>query len=207
MLSPVDDVLDTLAEVGIDRSHLVGAPSAPTWPSRPLARPRQVASLLLSPPGGSLIAELRPDLRAFIETEKAALARGDLGDAVEANLTWWVNGPSRGARDVDPTVRELVRQMQRRAFEVTAGWDDLQERELDPAALDRLTEIRVSTLVLVGSLDLEAVHEAAWRVADGIAGARLVNWSDAAHLPSMERTNGFLSLLRDWLVLSEPPSH
>jgi len=35
--------------------------------------------------------------------------------------------------------------MQRRAFEVTAGWDDLQERELDPAALDRLTEIRVST--------------------------------------------------------------
>ena len=149
MLSPVDDVLDTLAEVGIDRSHLVGAPSAPTWPSRPsrpLARPRQVASLLLSPPGGLLIAELRPDLRAFIETEKAALARGDLGDAVEANLTWWVNGPNRGARDVDPTARELVRQMQRRAFEVTAGWDDLQERELDPAALDRLTEIRVSTL-------------------------------------------------------------
>jgi len=97
MLSPVDDVLDTLAEVGIDRSHLVGAPSAPTWPSRPsrpLARPRQVASLLLGPPGGSLIAELRPDLRAFIETEKAALARGDLGDAVEANLTWWVDGPA-----------------------------------------------------------------------------------------------------------------
>jgi 3-oxoadipate enol-lactonase len=25
ILSPVDDVLDTLAEVGIDRSHLVGA--------------------------------------------------------------------------------------------------------------------------------------------------------------------------------------
>jgi hypothetical protein len=58
---------------------------------------------------------------------------------------------------------------------VTAGWDDIEERELDPAALDRLAEIRVPTLVLVGSLDLDAVHEAARRVADGIAGARLIN--------------------------------
>jgi len=51
--------------------------------------------------------------------------------------------------------------MQRRVFEVTAGWDDIEERELDPAALDRLTEIRVPTLVLVGPLDIEAVQQAA----------------------------------------------
>jgi 3-oxoadipate enol-lactonase len=208
MLSPVDDVLDTLAEVGIDRSHLVGASfGAAVAVEAALTRPRQVASLLLSSPGGSLIAELTPDLRAFVETEDAALARGDLGDAVEATLTWWVDGPRREAGGVDPTVRELVRLMQRRAFEVTAGWDDIEERELDPAALDRLAEIRVPTLVLVGLLDLEAVHEAARRVADGIAGARLVNWPDTAHLPSMERPDDFLALLRDWLALSEPRRH
>ena len=94
-----------------------------------------------------------------------------------------------------------------RAFEVTAGWDDIERRELDPAALDRLAEIRVPTLVLVGSLDLEAVHVAARRVADGIAGASLVNWPDTAHLPSMERPDDFLALLRGWLALSEPPRH
>jgi pimeloyl-ACP methyl ester carboxylesterase len=82
MLSPVNDVLDTLAEVGIDRSHFVGASfGAAVAVEAALARPRQVASLLLSPPGGSLIAELTPDLRAFIEIENAALARGDLGGA------------------------------------------------------------------------------------------------------------------------------
>ena len=97
--------------------------------------------------------------------------------------------------------------MQRRAFEVTAGWDDIERRELDPAALDRLAEIRVPTLVLVGSLDLEAIQEAARRVADGIAGARLVNWLDTAHLPSMERPDDFLALLADWLAWSEPPRH
>ena len=208
ILSPVDDVLDTLAEVGIDRSHFVGASfGAAVAVEAALTRPGQVASLLLSPPAGSLIAELTPDLRALIETENAALARGDLGDAVEASLTWWVDGPRRGAGAVDPAVRELVRLMQRRAFEVTAGWDDIEKRELDPAALDRLAEIRVPTLILVGSHDLEAVHEAARRVADGIAGARLVNWPDTAHLPSMERPDDFLALLRDWLALSEPPRH
>jgi 3-oxoadipate enol-lactonase len=204
MLSPVDDVLDTLVEVGIDRSHLVGASfGAAVAVEAALTRPQQVASLLLSPPGGSLIAELTPDLRAFIETETAALARGDLDAAVEVNLTCWVDGRGRDAGDVDPAVRDLVRLMQRRAFEVTADWDDIEQRELDPAPLDRLTEIRVPTLVLVGSLDLEAIHAAAQQVANGIAGARLLTWPNTAHLPSMERSDDFLALLRDWLTWSE----
>ena len=67
---------------------------------------------------------------------------------------------------------------------------------LASSRFDRLAEIRVPTMVLVGSLDLEVVHEAARRVADGIAGARLVNWPDIAHLPSMERPDDFLALLR-----------
>jgi pimeloyl-ACP methyl ester carboxylesterase len=50
MLSPVDDVLNTLAEAGIDRSHLVGASfGAAVAVEAALTRPRQVASLLLSP--------------------------------------------------------------------------------------------------------------------------------------------------------------
>ena len=79
------------------------------------------------------------------------MARDDLAAAVEANLTWWVDGPRRDARAVDPAVRDSVRRMQRRAFELTADWDDVEEQELDPQALDRLGEIRVPTLVLVGA--------------------------------------------------------
>jgi len=119
---------------------------------------------------------------------------------VLVELDWWVDGPQRDAGDVDPTVRDLVRRMQRRAFEVTAGWDDVEEQEFDPAALDRLAEIRVRTLVLVGALDLQAIHDAARRVTDGIASARRVDWPDTAHLPSMERPDDFLTLLRDWLA-------
>jgi pimeloyl-ACP methyl ester carboxylesterase len=208
VLCPVDDVLDTLREVGIDRSHLVGASlGAGVAVEVALTRPELVASLLLSAPGGSLIAEVTPDLQAFIEAERSNLARGDLEGAVEANLAWWVDGPRRDAGNVDPGVRDLVRRMQRRAFEVTADWDHIQEGELDPPALERLGEIRVPTMALVGALDLDAIHEAARRVADGVPGARRVDWTDTAHLPSMERPDDFLSLLRDWLKPSGPTSH
>lgn len=205
-LSPVDDVLETLDELGIGHCHVVGASlGAGVAVEAALTRPQLVGSLLLSAPGGSLIAELTPDLRAFLDAERAALAAKDLDAAVEANLAWWVDGPRRAAGGVDPQVRELVRRMQRRAFEVTAGWDDVEETELDPAALDRLAEIRVPTLVLVGALDLGAVHDAARRVVEGIAGARRVDWPGTAHLPSMERPDEFLELLGGWLRRSRRP--
>jgi pimeloyl-ACP methyl ester carboxylesterase len=198
---PVGDVLDTLAELDVQRCHLVGASfGAGVAVEVALTRPDLVASLLLAGPGGSLIAELTPDVRAFIDAERAALANDDLDAAVEANVAWWVDSPHRTAGDVDPAVRELVTRMQRRAFEVTAGWDDVEEQELDPPALDRLSELRMPTLVLVGALDLQAIHETARRVVDGIAGARRVDWPEVAHLPSMERPDDFLVLLRDWLA-------
>lgn len=200
-LSPVDDVLDTLSELGIGLAHLVGASfGAGVALEVALTRPELVVSLLLAAPGGSLIAEATADLEAFIETEDAAIARGDLDAAVEANLATWVEGPRRAPADVDPVTRELVRRMQRQAFEVTADWDDVEEAELDPPALDRLGEVRARTLVLVGALDLDAIHDAAHRVAAGIPGARRVDWPDTAHLPSMEQPDEFAALLTDWLA-------
>jgi pimeloyl-ACP methyl ester carboxylesterase len=110
VLCPVDDVLDTLTEAGIERCHLVGASfGAGVAVEVALSRPELVASLLLIAPGGSLIAEVTPDLGSFIQAERSALARGDLDGAVEANLTWWVDGPKRDAGDVDPAVRDLRR--------------------------------------------------------------------------------------------------
>ncbi|MEO8083657.1 MAG: hypothetical protein ABI780_07545 [Ardenticatenales bacterium] len=79
-----------------------------------------MASLLLSAPGGSLIAEATPDLRAFFDAERSALAA-------------------------------------------------------------------------------DAIRDTAKRLGDEIPDARRVDWNDVAHLPSMERPDDFLALLRDWL--------
>jgi 3-oxoadipate enol-lactonase len=200
-----EDVLDALSELSVDRCHMVGASfGAGVAVEVALSRPAAAASLLLAAPGGSLFAELTPSLRAFIDAERAALERGDLDAAVEANLAWWVEGPRRSAGQVDPAVRDQVRRMQRRAFEVTADWDDVEERELDPPALDRLGEIGIPVLVLIGGLDLDVVHDAAGRVAAGIAGARRVDWPDAGHLPSLEDPAAFGGLLLDWVGATVP---
>lgn len=197
-LSPVGDAIDTLTALGITRGHLVGASfGAGVAVEVALTGPGLVASLLLCAPGGSLIAELTPDLTAFVEAERAALARHDLDAAVEANLHWWVDGPHRRGASVDPHVRARVGRMQRLVFEVQKDWDDLQETELDPPALERLGEITCPTTVLVGGLDLDAIQTAAEAVVGGVAGARRVDWPGTAHLPSLERPDDFLALVRE----------
>ena len=200
-LSPAGDVLEVLAEADAGRCHLVGASfGAGVAVETALTRPAAAASLLLAAPAGSLLAEVTPTLRAFIDAEREALARGDLDAAVEANLSCWVEGPHRQAGDVDPALRELVGRMQRRAFEVTADWDDVEEQELEPPALDRLGQVAVPVLVLAGGLDLDTVLDAAGRVAAQVPGARRADWPQAGHLPSLEDPAGFLALLRQWLA-------
>jgi 3-oxoadipate enol-lactonase len=206
-LSPVRDVVATLDALRVERCHLVGASfGAGVAVEVALTRPDLVESLLLSAPGGSLIAEPTADLRAFVDAERSALADDDLDAAVEANVSWWVDGPRRDADAVDPVVRGLVGRWQRRAFEVTADWADIEEEELKPPALDRLGDVQAPTLVLVGGLDIDAIIQTAARVADAIPGARRVDWPDTAHLPSMERPADFLTLLRDSLAGGSGPS-
>lgn len=200
-LCPAEDVLDTLTAIGIGRCHLVGASfGAGVAVEVALMRPEQVASLLLSAPGGSLIAEVTADLRRFFDAEGSALARDDLDGAVEANLTWWVDGPYREAGGVDPTMRELVGHMQRQAFVLTAKWGEVEEKELEPPAFERLAEVQIPTLVLVGALDLDAIVNTARRVTEEIPHARRIVWPETAHLPSMEHPDDFSMLLSNWLV-------
>lgn len=201
------DVARTLDECGVRRAHLLGASlGAGVAVEVALERPDLVESILLSGPGGSLIPEMTHDLRAFSEAERSALARDDLDAAVDANVAWWVDGPYRDSSDEDGAtseargrVRERVRMMQRRAFELTMDWDDVEEEDLEPPIVDRLAEVSVPTLVLEGALDLDAIRQAARRVADGVPDVRVVEWPDVAHLPSMERPADFGTLVRAWL--------
>jgi 3-oxoadipate enol-lactonase len=196
-----DDVVQTLSALRVDRAHLVGCSlGAGVAVEVALAHPQLVASLLLATPGGCLIAEMTRDLRRFADQENEGIVRGDLDAAVAANLDWWVDGPHRDADEKRAEVRALVAAMQRRAFELTADWDDVEEVELDPPAVDRLEELHVPTLVLTGGLDLDAIGIAAEAVATRIPHARREVWPDTAHLPSLERPDDFRALLEAWLA-------
>ncbi|MBW6433485.1 alpha/beta hydrolase [Actinoplanes hulinensis] len=198
-LSHVDDVLSTLSHLGVGHCHLVGSSlGAGVAVEVTLTAPKLVRSLLLCPPGGSLLAELTDDLKAFFTAERTALAVGDVDAAVEANIASWVVGPGREASQVDAGFQNFVRRMQRQAFEVSASWPDVDEAELDPPALDRLGEIAAPTLVLVGGHDLTTTRNSADRLCEGLDEVRRVDWPDVAHLPSLEQPERFLALLLDW---------
>jgi pimeloyl-ACP methyl ester carboxylesterase len=198
-LDHIADVVDTIEHLGVTRCHLVGSSfGAGVATEVTLTRPDLVRSLLLCPPGGSLLAELTPDLRNFFDTEKAALARDDIDAAVDANVTTWVIGPRRSESEVAPDVVAAVRQMQGNAFHIAASWGDVEQVELEPSALDRLADLDLPVLVLVGGHDLDTTHDAAERVCAGAPHVTRVDWADVAHLPSMEKPQPFLELLLEW---------
>ena len=132
--------------------------------------------------------------------EEAALERGDVDEAVEVNLRMWVDGPSRAPDEVDADVRSKVGEMQRRAIEI---WLEAGE-EGDHQALaegwgDRLGEISVPTLVLVGDLDRPEMLEIAKRLETEIPNARRETIAGTAHVPSMERPDEFDRLVLEFL--------
>lgn len=204
-LDHVADILSTLEHLEVTRCHLVGASfGAGVATEVALTRPDLARSLLLCPPGGSLLAELTPALRTFFDAEKAALAGGDLDAAVEANVTTWVAGPGRDVAEVEPSVVSAVRSMQRNTFEIADSWGEVEETELAPPALERLGDLDLPVLVLVGGHDLDTTHDAARRVCAGAPRAQRVDWQDVAHLPSMERPAAFATLVRDWTAGESP---
>jgi 3-oxoadipate enol-lactonase len=165
-----------------------------------LARPELVSRLVLvgAPlPGHPWSAQVR----RFGEQEDAALQRGDIEAAVEANMRMWVDGPHRRPDQVDPKLRRRVAEMQRRAFELQLPvWENADD-ELLVGDLDRrLGDVAVPALIVVGELDVDDMHRIADRLTAGIAGARRAAIGDTAHVPSMERPAEFDRLVLGFLA-------
>jgi 3-oxoadipate enol-lactonase len=155
-----------------------------------LETPERASALVLVGPGldGH---DWSAEMLAFGTEEEDALERGDLDAAVETQLRAWVAGPRRSLSAVDPEVGSLVAEMQRDAYKLQQGHDDVRENPLDPPASQRLEEVRVPTLVLTGDEDFGYIHEIADKLAAEIPGAERATISDAAHLPNLERPDEF----------------
>ena len=164
-----------------------------------LARPDLVDRLVLV--GASVPGHDWSDtVRTFGDEEEAALGRGDIEAAVEANLRMWVDGPDRRPDEVDQAVRRLVGEMQRRAFALQVPvWEQAEEELLVSDVGDRFVEIRLPTLVVVGEKDVSDIHVIAQRLASGIHGALMATIRGAAHLPSLERPDDFARLAMPFL--------
>ena len=164
-----------------------------------IARPDLVSRLVAVAPGLRGF-EMSDDTNRGWDDEEAALERRAVEEAVEINMQMWVDGPSRSPDEVDPEVRSKVAEMQRRAIEIglEAG-EDGEHQALVEDWGDRLSEISVPTLVLVGELDRPEMLEIAERLEAEIPNARRETISGVAHVASMERPDEFDRLVLDFL--------
>jgi 3-oxoadipate enol-lactonase len=185
-----EDVRALLDHLGVQAAHLLGISFGGAIAlDFTLAYPEHVQSLILGAPsvGG---AEPTERIRRFWQEEDQALEAGDLHGATEINLRLWVDGPRRAPDQVDPQVRESVRQMQLANFQKEIP-DDVEEIDLEPPAVERLSEIDVPSLVMVGELDLEEKQRLASQVAAAIPGASYALLPGVAHMLNMERPEQF----------------
>ena len=194
------DLIEALELHGLERVALVGVSlGGRVVLEVGLARPDLVRALVLVAPGLPGHDWSKETVAGWAE-EEAALEAGDLDAAVEVNLRMWVDGPRRGPDEVDPEIRARVGEMQRRALELQLPVGDGAEEELlVPDLAERLGEIGVPTLVLVGEEDLPDMHAIAERLAREIPSARHATIAATAHVPSMERPAEFDELVLGFL--------
>jgi pimeloyl-ACP methyl ester carboxylesterase len=124
-------------------------------------------------------------MHAYGTAPIGAIARGDLDAALELSVHAWVDGPHRNPDQVDPEVRARVATMQQDAFINARGFAARwSEESLVGSLEERLGEIAAPTLVLVGRLDMDFLHDQALTLADRIPQARLAVLEDTAHAPT-----------------------
>jgi 3-oxoadipate enol-lactonase len=196
--SPIDsDVVDLRAFVrgaldaaGMSRAALVGTSlGGRVALELALETPDRVSALVLVGPGLA-DHDWSEEVRAFGAEEDAAFERGDVDAAIDVNLRMWVAGPRRQLDAIDRELRELVHDMQRRAFDLQRE-RPLRPAPLEPPASQRLGDVTVPTLVVTGEEDVGDIHAIADKLAAVIPGAERASIPGAAHLPNLERPEEF----------------
>lgn len=118
------------------------------------------------------------------EAYEAAEEARDADRMADLDLQLWVDGPGQSPTRVPAELREAVRAMDRPIVEPGRVFG--KPIPLAPPANGRLGEVRVPTLAVVGGLDTSGTRRSGARLAEGVAGARLVEVPNVAHLVGME---------------------
>jgi len=185
--------------LGVDRAVLVGGSmSGKTTLDFALDYPTRIEALILVASALSGYRFTDAGTRAAWQASDAALEAGRHDEAAEIEMQTWLAGPRRRLEQIDPGLRQRVRDMLIRSY---ATPPDLgEEQTLEPPAAGRLGELRAPTLIVVGDEDQPDIWTVAGLLEAGIAGARKVVMHGTAHLPNMEQPAVFNRIVGEFLA-------
>jgi pimeloyl-ACP methyl ester carboxylesterase len=203
------DLREVLLRLGIDRAHVIG----PSLGGRiaiefTVLYPEMVQSLVLAAPvvrrfdWSDMVVQTR-------HREDEAMLAGEFDKATDLMMQSWVSGPCRTIDQIDPAMVARIRVTQRMAYEVqraaarsaeTPG----TEEELDTPAEDRLGEITVPVLMIVGDQDQPDALAIGDLLMAGIPNIGKVVFEGVGHMITMERPREFLDRAVEHITAQVP---
>jgi 2-hydroxy-6-oxonona-2,4-dienedioate hydrolase len=160
-----------------------------------LKEPSRVKALIMVGSGPSGLELDVPTHPKFPDAEKAYHA-GDLDRLTEIETQIWFDGMNRTPDQVNPTMRKLAYEMNRRALGHEARKLGKRLPDSPSPAADRLAEIAIPVLVIAGEHDTPYILAAADVMETKIRSARKVIIEDAAHLPNMDHPEEFQKIVK-----------
>lgn len=194
-----DDLYELLRFLGIENTYLMGlSMGGAVAIDFTLAHPEMVDALIPVAMGLSGFVGDESNKALWMAID-AAFKVGELEQAAELSTRMWTDGPVRTPEEVDPAVRERVKAMTLRNYRRPDDDDGPEPLEPEPPAAQRLAEIRVPTLIIVGDADVREILTIADTLVAGIAGAKKVVIPNTAHHLNMEKPAQFNSIVLDFL--------
>ena len=160
-----------------------------------LLHPDRVSALVLVGPGLRGYRSPDDEIMNAKEWENVEAAR-DSGYVVATAL--WLRNPYMAPAMEQPRLREWIRLL---ALDNARNWlvNPLLERPLKPRAIDRLHDVKVPTLILVGGRDIRRMQGIADTLYHGIPGAEKEVIAGAGHIVNMEQPEQFNRSLLEFL--------
>jgi pimeloyl-ACP methyl ester carboxylesterase len=201
------DVAKLLDELGIRDAVLIGCSlGGRVALELAVARPDLVSALVLVGAATQEALAVAPEIHTYQHELMKAIEQRDLEAAVEVNLRTWVDGPHRTPHQVDGKLRASIATMQRDALlntrDVAASW---REESMVTNLSTKLDRIAVPTLVIVGELDMDFIHEQGHLFASRIRHSRLHTLASAAHAPTAEQPDAFNDLALRFVATTVSP--
>lgn len=183
--------VESAAAIGVSMGGAAAFDTALTHPDR-------IDSIVAVNPGlGGFSADVGEWATERFKRMKPAWDAGDRAEVARLEIEVWLAGPHRSIDDMPPDKVEVMRDWLLTSYEKEA-WD--REQDVTPPAAERLDEIDVPVLAVLGELDLLSLHATIDHIVQNVPDAEKATIEGTAHLAPWERPDEFASIVRQWMA-------